>query len=78
MGKTDRDFPWRDVAEELQRNDREVMSSGKTQLFVEQFMEQGEVVTVVSIKAPLRNQQGEIIGMLGNSIELTEVMNRLR
>jgi two-component system, OmpR family, aerobic respiration control sensor histidine kinase ArcB len=79
VGKTDKDFPWKDVAEALQRNDQAVMSSGKTQVFIEQGkLKNREFATFVSIKAPLRNQKGDIIGIVGNSIELTGVIDKLQ
>lgn len=79
VGKTDKDFPWKDASEALQQNDNDVMSSGKTQVFIEQGkLKNGKLATFVSIKAPLRNQKGEIIGIIGNSIELTEVEDKLQ
>lgn len=79
VGKTDKDFPWKDVAEMLQRNDKEVMLSGNPQVFIEPYeIKDGKLATVVSIKAPLRNKRGDIVGIIGNSIELTEVRDKLK
>jgi hypothetical protein len=79
IGKTDKDFPWKDVAEVLQCNDKEVMLSGKTMVFIEQGkLKDGKLATVVSIKAPLRNKKGDIVGIIGNSIELTGVKDQLK
>jgi two-component system aerobic respiration control sensor histidine kinase ArcB len=79
VGKTDRDFPWQEVAEVLQRNDAAVMATGKTQVFIERGeLKNGILATFVSIKAPLRNQSGETIGIIGNSIELTDVLDQLQ
>lgn len=78
VGKTDRDFPWKDIVEDLRRNDQKVMESGKSQLFIEKGkMKNGKEATVISLKAPLRNKSGEIIGVVGNSIDITEIIDQL-
>jgi two-component system aerobic respiration control sensor histidine kinase ArcB len=78
VGKTDRDFPWKGIAEELRLNDQKVMETGKIHLFIEKGkMKDGKEATVISLKAPLRNKAGEIIGILGNSIDITEIVDQL-
>lgn len=77
VGKTDRDFPWKSIAEELRLNDQKVMETGKIHLFIEKGkMKDGKEATVISLKAPLRNKAGEIIGILGNSIDITEIIDQ--
>lgn len=79
VGKSDKDFPWKEVAEVLQSNDREVVSSNKTQIFIEKGkLEDGKLATFISIKSPLSNKNGDIIGIIGNSIDITEVKEKLK
>lgn len=54
------------------------MLRGKTKIFIEKGnLKDGTMGIVVSIKSPLRNKEGEIVGIIGNSIELNEVMDTL-
>ena len=57
----------------VQNIDQEVMKSGKT-LRVEETVtdKEGNIITYLSIKQPLRNQKQEIIGLIGVSIDVTE------
>ncbi len=72
VGKTDYDLAWADVAQALINNDKEVMLSGKTQIFPESLLvDKGELEVSFTIKAPLRDEHGEIIGVLGVSNFLT-------
>lgn len=73
LGKTDSDLPWKDKADAIRRNDKEVMEIGKGKVFIEQGkLQDGRNATAISYKAPLRDEENNIIGMIGNTIELTD------
>ena len=68
IGKTDFDMPWKARADDIRREDLQVMESGETRSFREVLPQlDGSVVTLATIKAPLRNQEGQIIGIIGAS-----------
>jgi PAS domain S-box-containing protein len=74
FGKTDRDFSWKDQADEIQRNDKEVIESGESNIFMEKVkLKNGEMATFCSIKAPLRDKAGKIIGVIGHSTDMTKI-----
>ncbi|HVV69088.1 MAG TPA: PAS domain-containing sensor histidine kinase [Gammaproteobacteria bacterium] len=61
-------------AEAITRLDKEVMSTGKTYTAEEPLvLSNGEIAIFLSKKSPLRNRQGEIIGVLGISSDITEL-----
>lgn len=64
IGKTDNDMPWHSRASEIRRNDRLVMETGEAQT-VEEF-------DYLSRKVPLRDKAGQIVGLLGVSIRISE------
>lgn len=72
IGKTDFEL-WPEQAPKIRENDLEVISSGK-QLDVEETVTilSGEVLYFAGIKAPLLNESGEVIGILGNSLNITD------
>jgi len=79
VGKTDLDFPWRDEAQTFRNNDKEVMQSGKTKVFIEHGkLKNGKMATVCSIKTPLFDKQGNIVGIIGNTIDITEIRSQLK
>lgn len=72
VGKTDFDLPWREGAKELQDNDNYVMQHKKTVSFEEAGIFNGEPASVLSQKTPLEDQEGNIFGVLGVSIDITD------
>lgn len=75
IGKTDYELPWRSQANILIKHDKEVMNTGITQKGKEEIIEtkQGDVHTFIVAKAPLRDNNNNIIGTVGNSIDVTEL-----
>jgi PAS domain S-box-containing protein len=71
IGKTDYDI-WPDQAEEIRKHDMKVMTSGKT-LHTEEYVQRnGQWYYYAVIKVPLRNANGEIVGVIGNSLDITD------
>lgn len=67
----------KEMAEKYGRDDNEVISTGVPKLgIIESFeTESGEKRWVQTSKVPYRNQKGEIIGIVGFSIDITEQKN---
>lgn len=73
IGKTDHDIWQKSFAEKYQRDDLEVMSSGlRRQLEEPQIDSVGREYWVETIKTPIRNSLGEVIGTTGIAREITE------
>ena len=74
VGKTDFDLPWtREEAEFYRRCDREVMERGVPLLNIEETQQSadGEETTLLTSKVPLRDEQGEVVGILGMFADIT-------
>lgn len=77
IGKTDYDLFPKDQAEALIKNDAEVMSSGIPQFFEEPLHDKnGKLIVYLSQKIPLRDDDGEIAGLLGISLDITEMKSK--
>ncbi|MCC2624466.1 MAG: hypothetical protein K0R14_339 [Burkholderiales bacterium] len=73
IGKTDFDLPWPEKsAEEFRENDIEVIKKGIIKTSEEKTLMDGHEVVVLSQKVPLKNEQDEIIGVLGISLDITD------
>lgn len=73
VGKTIYDFVKYEIASVIDANDRKIMQQGKPQTIEENGLNmQGEVCAYISHKVPVRNDAGEIIGLLGISFDITE------
>lgn len=75
VGKTDYDL-WPEQALELRANDEQVMKSKKL-LYLEETVDfplRGKMYFTV-IKMPLLDADGEIVGIMGNSLDITELKN---
>ena len=73
VGKTDFDLPWgKEKARILKENDMEVICSGISKTTEEPSIANGKSAIALSRKVPLKNKQGEIIGLIGISFDITE------
>jgi PAS domain S-box-containing protein len=74
IGKDDFQMGWREQAEKYRGDDREVIESGSAKLLIEesQTTPEGNTITLLSSKTPLRDSAGEIVGMLGTYLDITE------
>jgi len=75
IGKTDYDLPWKKEESDFYRKiDKEVISKGKPILNIEEPVHpgQGMAATLLTSKVPLRNEDGEITGILGIFTDITE------
>lgn len=77
IGKRNSDLPWNfnagTLPEELDRVNEEVMEAGKAKLLEEPAtLKDGSKVMFLSNKAPLYNSRGEVMGMVGVSLDITD------
>ncbi len=74
IGKDDYQMGWRDQAELYRAGDRQVFESSCSKLHIEepQTTPEGKVVTLLTSKVPLRNSTGEIIGVLGTYMDISD------
>jgi PAS domain S-box-containing protein len=72
VGKTDYDFYPRYLAEKYRTDDQRVMATGKTEDFEETYVQDGKERTVQTIKTPMLNEAGEMIGVQGIFWDITE------
>ncbi|MGD1903053.1 MAG: PAS domain-containing protein [Geitlerinemataceae cyanobacterium] len=75
FGKTDYDLPWKPEETELYiEYDRRVMESGTPELGIIEsaLIGDGSQIWVETNKVPLRDENGQVIGILGTSADVTE------
>lgn len=74
IGKDDYQMGWRDQAELYRADDREVIESGRPKLLIEepQTTPAGNTIVLLTNKIPLCSSDGEIIGVLGTYMDITE------
>lgn len=74
VGKTDYDLFPKDIADQYIKHDLEVINSGKEMCIEEKVSTyNGKILTQLSYKKPLHNPQGNIIGVMGNTIDITHL-----
>ena len=77
IGKTDFDCWPKELAESYRADDAEVMRSGKRKIIEEPLHDkQGKVTWIETIKTPVFNEKGEVIGTTGIARDIT-VRNKL-
>ena len=74
IGKDDFQMGWRDRADMYRSDDRQVIESGGSKYLVEELLTtaEGDTLTILTSKIPLRSSTGEINGVLGTYMDITE------
>ena len=74
VGKDDSAMGWREQADLYRADDRLVIESGEPRLDIEepQTTPSGEQLTLLTSKVPLRDARGEVTGVLGSYLDITE------
>jgi PAS domain S-box-containing protein len=74
IGKDDFQMVWKEQAELYRTDDLEVITSGVPKLLIEetQTTPEGKQLSLLTSKIPLRNSDGEIIGILGTYLDVSE------
>lgn len=78
IGKTDYDCPWtKEEADFYRKCDQAVMEKGESMLNIEetQVKSDGKKIHLLTHKVPLRDEFGEVIGILGMYSDITEKKN---
>ena len=60
------------MAEKYRANDKRVMESGETIDVEEEYIQEGQEVITHTVKTPVKDEQGNIIGLLGIFWDITE------
>jgi two-component system cell cycle sensor histidine kinase/response regulator CckA len=71
-GKTDYDFYPKELAEKYRADDKRIMESGKTEDIEEKYIQDGMEVIVHTVKTPVKDEKGKVIGILGIFWDITE------
>jgi two-component system, cell cycle sensor histidine kinase and response regulator CckA len=74
IGKDDYQMGWRAQAELYRGDDRQVIDTGCAKLLIEvpQTTPEGNCITLLTSKVPLRDADGEISGVLGTYMDITD------
>ncbi len=75
-GKTDYDLYPKELAEKHIAVDRQILKSGKKLEFVEEYLENGQTFWINKIKSPIKDDKGNITGILGIFWDITELKKR--
>lgn len=74
VGKTDYDLFPKEVADAYRQNDLEIMTTGYESSLEETVtLPTGENLIQLSSKRPLRDEQGNIVGIIGNTVDITHL-----
>ena len=72
VGKADCDFFPKELADKYHADDKRIMETGVTDEFDEEYLEGNERRIVHTIKTPVRDESGAVIGLLGVFWDVTE------
>ena len=74
IGKDDCRMGWREQAELYRADDRQVIESGCSKFLIEESLttSEGNTITLLTSKIPLHDSNGEIVGVLGTSYDITD------
>lgn len=72
LGKTDYDLFDEETADEFRKNDLTIIKSGLEKTREEKaLLNSGEEIIQLSTKRPLRDEYGNIVGIVGNTVDIT-------
>ena len=71
-GKTDYDFFAKELAEKYIEGDKKIIASAKTEDIEEKYVHDGEELWVHTVKTPVKDETGDIVGVLGIFWDITE------
>lgn len=71
-GKTDFDFFPKELADQYRADDKRIMESGATEEFDEGYIKDEQGLIVHTVKTPIRDENGEVVGLLGIFWDITE------
>jgi diguanylate cyclase (GGDEF)-like protein/PAS domain S-box-containing protein/putative nucleotidyltransferase with HDIG domain len=71
-GKTDYDFYPQELADKYRADDKRIMASGKSEDVEERYLQDGQETFVHTVKTPVRDEKGNVVGILGIFWDITE------
>jgi PAS domain S-box-containing protein len=71
-GKADRDFFPKGLAEKYVADDKRIMELGETEDIEEEYVQEGQKVYVHTVKTPVKEENGNVVGILGIFWDVTE------
>jgi len=75
IGRSDADLLEPEVARSLMETDRQVMTTGEVSKLEETMLVDGAARTFLSTKAPYRDHEGRVTGVIGVASDITELKN---
>ncbi|NOU47755.1 MAG: PAS domain S-box protein [Bacteroidales bacterium] len=75
IGKNDYQMGWHEQADLYRNDDNQVIETGTSKLNIEepQTTPNGDIITLLTCKTPLRNANGEINGLIGSYFDITSI-----
>jgi len=74
-GKTDYDFYPKELADKYRADDKRIMESGQTEELEERYIREGQEFIIQTVKTPLKDDEGNVAGILGIFWDITERKN---
>jgi PAS domain S-box-containing protein len=71
-GRTDLEFYPKELVEKYRADDKRIIESGKTEDIEEKYIQDGEERFVHTTKTPIKDEQGNVVGILGIFWDVTE------
>ncbi|MCJ7674382.1 MAG: PAS domain S-box protein, partial [Sedimentisphaerales bacterium] len=71
-GRTDYDFHPKELAEKYRADDQRIMQSGQAENIEEKYILYGQEVSVQTVKTPVKDEHGNVSGVLGIFWDITE------
>jgi PAS domain S-box-containing protein len=72
VGKTDYDFYPKELADKYRADERRLMESGETEETEERYIQDEKELFVHTVKTPVRDEGGNVVGILGVFWDVTE------
>lgn len=72
IGKTDYELNTNKSFKNIMKNDIQVIESGKSIIFEEEYIIDNTVTTLLSTKSPLKDKEDKVIGIIGISVDITD------
>ncbi|MCL5291541.1 MAG: PAS domain S-box protein [Actinobacteria bacterium] len=73
-GKTDYDFFPKELADKYRADDSKIMRSGRTEELDEEYIQNGRPAFVHTVKTPIKDERGNVSGILGIFWDITELI----
>jgi two-component system cell cycle sensor histidine kinase/response regulator CckA len=71
-GMSDYEFYQKELAEKYRTDDKRIIKAGKTEEIEEKYVQNGQEVWVNTIKTPVKDEKGNVVGILGIFWDITE------